>query len=252
VWGKWRLVEWGRRERAHETRSLSLTPHPPPPTPPTRRHMYASSCAVGFSAVLFAFKAVLNADDPSTSSIMGIPVPTRFMAWGELLLASAFNPQASFFGHVCGILAGLAHVQVARALARPGGRRVLRRAAGAVQWLMEGPGRPRFSGGGAAGGYGDANGGARGAGGRAAAGGGTAAFVVPPRPVAPAAAARAPAPPPAPASAPAAAAAGSGSGAAGGGRRAAVGVNGPDVAAAVVASHISADELRRRRLARFG
>lgn len=36
--------------------------------------------------------------------------PAQYMAWAELLLASFFNPRASFLGHLAGILAGLMHV----------------------------------------------------------------------------------------------------------------------------------------------
>lgn len=43
------------------------------------------------------------------------------MAWAELVLASLFNPQASFLGHLAGILAGLLHVRlIAPALAAIG------------------------------------------------------------------------------------------------------------------------------------
>lgn len=34
------------------------------------------------------------------------------MCWAELVLASVFNPRASFLGHLAGILAGLLHVKV--------------------------------------------------------------------------------------------------------------------------------------------
>jgi hypothetical protein len=36
----------------------------------------------------------------------------QYMCWVELLIAQVANPQASFLGHVCGILAGLLHVKV--------------------------------------------------------------------------------------------------------------------------------------------
>lgn len=36
----------------------------------------------------------------------------QYMAWAELFLASLFNPQASFLGHLAGILAGLLHVRL--------------------------------------------------------------------------------------------------------------------------------------------
>jgi rhomboid domain-containing protein 1 len=114
--------------------------------------MYLSTCAVGFSAVLFAFKVVLNHDDPTYSSVMGFTLPTKYMAWAELVLASAFNPQASFFGHLCGILAGVVHVRGAAAL-RSGasGQRLLRRVAAAVARVVGGAHQPRFAGGGVSG-----------------------------------------------------------------------------------------------------
>jgi hypothetical protein len=36
----------------------------------------------------------------------------QYMAWAELLLASALNPQASFMGHLAGIFAGMLHVRL--------------------------------------------------------------------------------------------------------------------------------------------
>lgn len=69
-----------------------------------------SSCAVGFSAVLFALKYVLNHGSPSQSSIMGITLPTKYAAWAELILVSIMTPQASFIGHLSGILAGILYV----------------------------------------------------------------------------------------------------------------------------------------------
>lgn len=118
---------------------------------PEYRGLYLSTCAVGFSAVLFAYKVVLNHDDPSYSSVLGFSLPTKYMAWAELILASAFNPRASFFGHLCGIAAGAAHVAAAPAASAAAWRfaralRSLGRAAGGAA--------PRFVGGGASGGAG--------------------------------------------------------------------------------------------------
>lgn len=70
------------------------------------------SCAIGFSGVLFALKTVLNAMAPRDSYIMGFRVPSRWAAWAELLLIQLMVPHASFAGHLCGILAGLAFVAV--------------------------------------------------------------------------------------------------------------------------------------------
>jgi len=67
----------------------------------------AGGCAVGFSAVLFALKVVLNDErGPQTSSIWGIVVPTRYAVWVELVISSLISPRSSFIGHLCGILAG--------------------------------------------------------------------------------------------------------------------------------------------------
>ena len=38
---------------------------------------YYSTCAVGFSAVLFGMKVVLNSNSPGWSSVAGISLPTK-------------------------------------------------------------------------------------------------------------------------------------------------------------------------------
>lgn len=68
------------------------------------------SCAVGFSAVLFALKYVLNYNSPSHSSVMGISVPTKYAAWVEVVVVSILNPSVSFMGHLAGILAGVVYI----------------------------------------------------------------------------------------------------------------------------------------------
>lgn len=69
-----------------------------------------SECAVGFSAVLFALKMVLNWDSPDYTNLYGLSVPSKYAAWAELLLIQLFVPGTSFLGHLCGILAGLIYV----------------------------------------------------------------------------------------------------------------------------------------------
>ena len=66
----------------------------------------AAGCAVGFSAVLFALKVVLNEGSGTHSSIWGISVPTKYAAWLELVVSSVISPRSSFLGHLCGIFAG--------------------------------------------------------------------------------------------------------------------------------------------------
>ncbi|CAN0103576.1 unnamed protein product, partial [Discosporangium mesarthrocarpum] len=68
------------------------------------------SCAVGFSAVLFGLKYILSRRSPEDSvRIMGIAFQARYTAWVELVLISCLVPNASFLGHLCGILAGVLH-----------------------------------------------------------------------------------------------------------------------------------------------
>lgn len=69
-----------------------------------------SHCAVGFSAVLFALKVVLNSNSPSYTNVYGVLVPARYAAWAELILVQMFVPGTSFIGHLCGILAGLLYL----------------------------------------------------------------------------------------------------------------------------------------------
>ena len=68
------------------------------------------SCAVGFSAVLFSLKYVWNHSAGSSSNIMGVNVPTKYAAWLELVLVSLLHPDASFIGHLCGILSGAIYI----------------------------------------------------------------------------------------------------------------------------------------------
>lgn len=72
--------------------------------------VYNSECAVGFSAVLFAMKMVLNWDSPDFTNVYGVLLPSRYAAWAELFLIQMFVPGTSFLGHLCGILAGLIYV----------------------------------------------------------------------------------------------------------------------------------------------
>jgi rhomboid domain-containing protein 1 len=67
-------------------------------------------CAIGFSAVLFSLKYVWNATGNGYSVVMGIQVPTKYAAWLELVVVSIVTPQASFLGHLAGILAGFLYV----------------------------------------------------------------------------------------------------------------------------------------------
>lgn len=69
-----------------------------------------SNCAVGYSAVLFAYKVVLTFNSEGQSSLMGFPLPTKYLAWAELFYISYFFPNTSFLGHLCGILVGVIYM----------------------------------------------------------------------------------------------------------------------------------------------
>ncbi|CAM9230190.1 unnamed protein product [Hapterophycus canaliculatus] len=71
-----------------------------------------NTCTVGFSGVLFALKYALSRRSPGVTMVMGFRVHTRYAAWLELVLISVLVPNASFLGHLCGILAGILYVEV--------------------------------------------------------------------------------------------------------------------------------------------
>eukprot|EP01025_Chloroclados_australasicus_P021410 TRINITY_DN2250_c0_g1_i1.p2 TRINITY_DN2250_c0_g1~~TRINITY_DN2250_c0_g1_i1.p2 ORF type:complete len:211 (-),score=20.31 TRINITY_DN2250_c0_g1_i1:335-967(-) len=82
-----------------------------------------STCAIGFSAVLFGLKYILTFGQERVSEVYvplygmyRIPttmyVPTKYLAWVELLIIQLVMPNASFLGHLAGILAGIIHVKI--------------------------------------------------------------------------------------------------------------------------------------------
>jgi len=78
------------------------------------RH-YLKSCAVGFSGVIFALKVLQThyADQGGHQSFMGIPipVPSKYAFWVELIIIHFVSRNASFVGHLAGILVGLAYTK---------------------------------------------------------------------------------------------------------------------------------------------
>ncbi|XP_071484385.1 rhomboid-related protein 4-like [Diadema antillarum] len=74
---------------------------------------YITSCAAGFSGVLFALKVLTTYYTPvHNQRIMGLfSVPSRWACWVELVLIQLIVPRASFTGHLAGILVGLAYVK---------------------------------------------------------------------------------------------------------------------------------------------
>jgi hypothetical protein len=57
-------------------------------------------------ALVMLAQVVLNHNAPSTTSVYGFQVPTKYAAWLELVVIHVLVPRASFLGHMCGILAG--------------------------------------------------------------------------------------------------------------------------------------------------
>ncbi|ELT92325.1 hypothetical protein CAPTEDRAFT_180450 [Capitella teleta] len=76
-------------------------------------HSYISTCAAGFSGVLFALKVVAaHLSPPTTQYVMNIiPVNSRLACWAELLLIHILVPNSSFVGHLAGILVGLLYIK---------------------------------------------------------------------------------------------------------------------------------------------
>ncbi len=72
---------------------------------------YQTTCAAGFSAVIFGLKVLTTQNMWQESvSVMGLPitVPAQFACWVELVLIQILVPGASFLGHLAGILVGMA------------------------------------------------------------------------------------------------------------------------------------------------
>jgi membrane associated rhomboid family serine protease len=69
---------------------------------------YLTSCAVGYSGVIFAYIVIdVSLPGPPTRSVMGFfAVPKWLFPWASLLVTSLIMPQASFTGHLCGVLLG--------------------------------------------------------------------------------------------------------------------------------------------------
>ncbi|RZF42036.1 hypothetical protein LSTR_LSTR006629 [Laodelphax striatellus] len=75
-------------------------------------YSYMKSCAIGFSGVLFALKVVTTHESaPSYMYIEGFSVPSRYAAWVELIAIHLAVPNASFLGHLAGILAGILYTK---------------------------------------------------------------------------------------------------------------------------------------------
>lgn len=74
-----------------------------------RREQDAHTLMVGYSCVVFAWMAYLatSAGATATYSLFGaVPIPANLMPLGALVFTSVIVPQASFVGHLSGLVAG--------------------------------------------------------------------------------------------------------------------------------------------------
>lgn len=73
----------------------------------TEDYSYYTTCAIGFSAVLFALKVIVVCEESDRpTDVGGFRVPSKFAVWAELILIHLLVPNASFVGHLGGILVG--------------------------------------------------------------------------------------------------------------------------------------------------
>lgn len=70
---------------------------------------YLQTCAIGFSGVVFALKVITTMENNyyTQTTIAGFTMPSKYAPWAELILIHLLVPNASFMGHLAGILAGL-------------------------------------------------------------------------------------------------------------------------------------------------
>ena len=71
---------------------------------------YERVTAVGYSCVVFGWMTVLSVRQPTSSiSLLGyVRLPVNLAPFGSLIFTSVVVPQASFVGHLAGIVAGYA------------------------------------------------------------------------------------------------------------------------------------------------
>lgn len=73
-----------------------------------KRQQDAYVTCVGYSSVIFGWMAFLAVTSGSSMSVLvfGMTIPSHVYPWAALVLTSIIIPQASFVGHLAGILAG--------------------------------------------------------------------------------------------------------------------------------------------------
>ncbi|KAK9513008.1 hypothetical protein O3M35_001299 [Rhynocoris fuscipes] len=77
----------------------------------TQDYSILNSCSIGFSGVIFALKIITTDNATGESFVSGFRVPTKYVAWAELIAIHMLVPNSSFLGHLAGIIAGLLYVK---------------------------------------------------------------------------------------------------------------------------------------------
>ena len=73
---------------------------------------YYKQCAIGFSGVIFALKVLTtHLWDRGYRRYFGVRISSKYAVWAELLLIQVMVPNASFMGHLSGIIVGLLYTQ---------------------------------------------------------------------------------------------------------------------------------------------
>ena len=69
---------------------------------------YYKQCAIGFSGVIFALKVLTTHYwEQGHRRYFGVRVPAKHAVWAELVLIQLMVPNASFIGHLSGIIVGV-------------------------------------------------------------------------------------------------------------------------------------------------
>jgi len=73
---------------------------------------YYKTCAIGFSGVIFALKVLTtHYSERGYQRYFGITISDKYAVWAELLAIQLMVPNASFTGHLAGILVGILYTQ---------------------------------------------------------------------------------------------------------------------------------------------
>ncbi|KAL3141083.1 hypothetical protein ABBQ38_003439 [Trebouxia sp. C0009 RCD-2024] len=84
---------------------------------------YFQDSIVGASGLCFALQVVtdhMRGGRVTVMGISGLDIPAKFSCWATLAVTQLLVPKASLTGHLCGIVAGLIHVYIPKAVREVG------------------------------------------------------------------------------------------------------------------------------------